>query len=276
MVATGILISGRLEQVEGLTVYAPADHGGPSWAFMSPGDYQMRRTPWIRQVIPHSVFGDWPMPIKSGAGAPGRAKYYAEMWQEDPTHAGGHFFVDTNGDIYGLADVARIAAYHAENSNNWSIGIEHCQSKLKEMFQATIDAGVRFMIKLCQLFDIPLQMPLLAYHDQPIKRFYGADGKHNGGPDVVGIIPHRANTFRRGRGDPGDALLMGLAKAGVRQLDYDAGEDIELGKRRQLELNRLDSKAGHTYRPLDVDGILGPSSNAAMHRHCETWEELAI
>lgn len=277
MTASGLLISGKLHQVEGLTIYAPSSEGGPSWAWLAPGDYTMRRTPWTRQLLVHATVGDDPMPILPGAGKPGRARHYTEMWQQDPTHAGGHIFVDTNGDIYCLCDLDRVATYHAEMSNQWSIGIEHCQTAKGEMYQATIDAGVRLCVALAGLKSLPLQMPLLAYHNAPLKRFETGTGptrNQTGGPDCVGIFPHRANTERRGRGDPGDAFLQGLAKAGVRQLDYDAAADLALGKLRQLELNRLDAAKGYTWSPLVADGVLGPSSNMAMLRHFKTWEEV--
>jgi hypothetical protein len=48
--------------------------------------------------------------------------------------------------------------------------------------------------------------------------------------------------------------------------DYDGGEDLEVRKRRQAALNAADARAGNTYRPLVVDGIVGPASLAAARR----------
>jgi len=36
-------------------------------------------------------------------------------------------------------------------------------------------------------------------------------------------------------------------------VDFDGGEDLELGKRRQAALNAIDARAGNTYRPLVVE-----------------------
>jgi hypothetical protein len=276
MTARGILLSGSLHPIDGLTVYAPSGSGGPSWNWLAPGDYMARPTPWIRQVLVHSTVGDWPMTVLPGAGAPGRAQHYADVWQTDPKHAGAHLTVDTNGDVYCMCDLERIAAYHAEASNPWSIGIEHCQTAKGEMYQATIDAGARLVVALCELLGIPLQMPPLTYRGDPLWRMETGTGpsRHQlGGPDCVGVFGHRNQTSERGRGDPGDAVMQALSRAGVRQVDYDLGEDLTLGRKRQAELNRLDSVAGNTYRPLVVDGVLGPSSIATMRRlGFRSWE----
>jgi hypothetical protein len=59
---------------------------------------------------------------------------------------------------------------------------------------------------------------------------------------------------------PGDALELALIAAGAEPLDYDRGEDIELGKRRQSALNARGER-------LAVDGLVGPASIWAMRQH---------
>jgi len=89
------------------------------------------------------------------------------------------------------------------------------------------------------------------------------------------VIGHRNQTARRGVGDPGDAIWQRIAALGFEGVDYDAGEDIEVGKRRQLALNALDVKAGLTWRPLAIDGVCGGQSLAAMTRHgIRRWRDV--
>lgn len=47
---------------------------------------------------------------------------------------------------------------------------------------------------------------------------------------------------------------------GFAGVDYDGGEDLELGERRQRWLNAECSLRGETWSPLAVDGIVGPAS----------------
>jgi hypothetical protein len=120
------------------------------------------------------------------------------------------------------------------------------------------------------LFPIPAQMPRGPYRGRPLRRMEsgsGGDRRNTGGIGCVGVFGHRENTAMRGRGDPGDGIFTRLATVGFETHDYDSGEDLELGRQRQLVLNDADAKAGLTFRPLVVDGVCGPASLAAMQRH---------
>lgn len=264
---TGLLINGRLHPVADLHVVPPASHGGPSWARLDGRDYRARKTSWIRQIVPHATWGGWPQTIVQGFGPGGRARRCAENWRSDPAYSGAHLLAEDDT-VYQLADIGRIAAYHAEGSNPWSVGIEACQYDGGHLATATIATVTRLTLALCELLGIPEQQPL--YRGGPIARCETGwrETRHNtGGPDVVGVIPHRSNTRTRGRGDPGDAICEALEAAGVRVLDYDAGEDLELGRERQRWLVARGES-------LVVDGVIGPASVAAMRRHAGTWLEL--
>jgi hypothetical protein len=73
---------------------------------------------------------------------------------------------------------------------------------------------------------------------------------------------------------PGDKIWR-LTALGFEGVDYDGGEDLQLGKARQAALNAADARLGLTWRPLVVDGVGGPASVAAMRRHgYERWRDV--
>jgi hypothetical protein len=269
---TGLLIAGDLIAVPGLTVIPPASHGGPAWAALDPGDYRARLTPWIRQIILHTTGGNWPQPIRAGAGPRGHAEQIARMWVGDPAHSAAHLLVDYDGAVACLCDLARVEAWHAEASNPWSVGIEMCTLPDGGIYEATLAAAATLVAALCEHFGIPEQMPRGPYRGQPLRRMEtgaGATRRQLGGPDIVGVLGHRDNTGDRGRGDPGDAIWARLAALGFEGLDYDGLEDVELGKRRQAALVARGEQ-------LAVDGIVGPASLAAARRQgFALWRDVA-
>jgi len=122
-------------------------------------------------------------------------------------------------------------------------------------------------------------MPRGPYRGQPLRRLELA-GKQTDGRDVLGVIGHRDQTGRRGRGDPGDAIWTRLAALGFEGVDYDGLEDLEVGKRRQAALNAAARKtaaaAGIAYQLVVVDGIVGPASIAAARRlGFARWRDVA-
>lgn len=258
----GLLIGGDLVPVPGLSVIPPAGYGGPGWATLGPDDYTARHTGWIRQVIVHTTKGAWPQRVVPGAGLGDRAKVVADFWRGDPAHSAAHLVVDLDGTVVCLADLARVEAYHAERSNPWSVGIEMYQLSDGGLYEATLDATARLVVALCDHFGIPEQMPRGPYRNAPLRRMEmgsGSTRSQSGGPNCVGVFGHRDNTERRGRGDPGDEIFTRLSALGFEGWDYDAGEDLAAGRRRQRVLN----ERGET---LDVDGVCGPGTMAAVKR----------
>lgn len=250
MTKGGLLIAGVIIPVEGLAIANPTD---TTWCRLDPADYRQRKTTWIRQIIVHGTRGGWPQAIRPGAGAGGRDKVVAEFWRGDPEHSAAQLVVDTDGTVACLCDLAHVAAYHATVSNDWSIGIEMAQVGESEVYEATLAATVRLVRALCYHFAIPFQMPT-AYQGKPLERML------TGGKDCVGVFGHRDNTTRRGRGDPGDAIMAALEQATAERMDFDRDQDIMMWKLRQAKLNAM----GET---LTVDGICGPGTMAAMRRH---------
>lgn len=277
MTTTGLLLDGQLVTTPGVTVVPPASHGGPTWCRLDPGDFMARREP-VSLIVLHSTGGDWPQPVLPGAGPPGHARAILEMWAGDPQHSAAHLVVDYDGTVYCAADLVRVAAYHAGAVNGRSVGIEMCTTHDHWIYGATLDATAALVALLTHsgapgagIRAIPAQMPRGPYRGDPLCRLAERDDA-----SLVGVIGHRDQTPDRGRGDPGDAIWARLAALGLEGVDYDGGEDLALGKRRQIALNAADARAGNTYRPLVVDGVCGPASLAAMRRlGFPRWRDVA-
>ena len=250
----GLLVNKKEISVENLTIVNPNDAG---WCRLEPKDYMQRPTTWVRQIILHTTKGNWPQSVLAGCGSGGKAKLVADMWRGDPKSSGAQIVIDNDGVVACLCDLATAGAYHATVSNAWSIGIEMYQESGDGIHEAVYDATVKLVPALCRIFGIQFQIPKHPYRGAPLCRMT------DGGKSCVGIFGHRDNTERRGRGDPGDEIFARLAKAGAELFDHDAGEDLEVWKARQAELNQRGAK-------LVVDGVPGPATvaalNAAGHR----------
>lgn len=267
---SGLLIAGALVPVAGLNITPPASHGGPAWARLHPGDYMMRPTLWVRQLILHTTGGLTPQPILEGGGKPGHARQIAEMWSGadrgggERVHSAAQIVVDFDGTVVCLCDIAAIAAYHAEASNPWSIGIEMCTTPHGEIYEATLKATAKLVDFLCwPTFPIPRWMPRGPYRNEPIARMEimdHADGtiarRQLGGPGLCGVFGHRDNTSERGAGDPGDQIFRQLDVLGFERVNFDTFEDITIGKERQAFLN----SRGARLAVDGVDGVVGPRS----------------
>jgi hypothetical protein len=241
----GLLINGERYPVDGVNVVSPND---TPWSHLSPGDGKPR-TRWPTQVILHKTKADDPEHVVPGAGPYGRAERVAKFWQDDPAHSGAHLVV--GGDYTAcLADLVRFEAWHANQANERSIGIEHCEEAGGIVHELVLAAGMRVCLKIAEVCGIQLQVPR-GYSGKPLRRF--ADG----GSTLVGFFGHRDVSDRRGRWDPGERIFGMLINAGAETFDFDAGEDLVVWKARQVELNRR----GHN---LVVDGVPGPATTAAL------------
>lgn len=279
----GLLCGSHLIPVASLNIIPPAEAGGPAWARLDAGDYMMRPTPWIRQVIVHTTGGLWPQPVRSGAGRAGHAQQIADMWSGADrgdgkrVHSAAQLIVDFDGSIACLCDLMAIAAYHAERSNPWSVGIEMSTMPDGSIYQATLEATARLVDALCwPTLPIPRQMHAGPYAGVPLTRMELERDPLSakparvqlGGPDCCGVFGHRDNTSQRGAGDPGDAIWGELDKLGFERFDYSIFEDIKVGRERQESLNRLGAN-------LIVDGMVGSRSLlAAENRGFALWRDV--
>lgn len=245
---SGLIVNGAEIQVPGLTIVNGTD---ADWCKLDPKDYRARPTSWVRQVILHTTKGDWPQTVLAGAGPGGKAKRTADMWRGDPTPSGAHIVIDDDGTVACLADLAKVAAYHATASNEWSIGIEMYQEQGDGVYEATYAAAATLVPALCRIFGIQFQIPKAPYRNEPLRRMV------DGGKDCVGIFGHRDNTDRRGRGDPGDEIFGRLLALGAERYDYDASEDLDVWKTRQQQLNDAGAQLG-------IDGVAGQATVKAL------------
>ena len=246
----GLLIASHEIEVPGVQIINPHD---ADWARLNARDCRPRPTRWVRQVVQHTTKGEWPQVIKPGAGPGGRDRRVADFWNESERQSAAHIVTDSDGSGACLADLLAIEAYHATRVNKWSVGFETYQEQHGVIYQAAIDSTVRMTIAVCRALGIQFQVPKLAYHGKPLERV-----RHDGGPDLVGIIGHRDVTDHRGKGDPGEAIMAAMVKAGAEQFDFDTREDIAIWKERQTALKA----AGHYHGK--VDGVAGPATVAAL------------
>jgi hypothetical protein len=248
----GILIAGLLHQVPGVECTS-AGAGAPPWCRLHPGDYRMRKTKWIRQIVVHTTKGKDPQVIRPGVGPGGRGQTVAEFWQGDPEHSAAQVVIGTDGKVWCLADLATHAAYHATSANDLSVGLELYQEGDGSIYEATLASAVAVCGVIADALGIPRQMHHAPYADRPVARLVA------GGEDVVGLCGHRDQTSRRGRGDPGGAIYARLRSAGWEGFDLHARQDLDRWISRQQKLRQLGEL-------VTVDGVCGPGTMAAMRR----------
>lgn len=244
----GLLIDGEIVLVPGVEVIGPHI---AAWAHLSPGDGRPRSNRPTKAIL-HKTKADDPERIAPGAGPEGRAQRVASFWQNDPTHSGAHIVIDGHC-VACLADLVRIEAYHANQANASSIGIEHYEEQDATTYQLTYDNAVHVWRTIAETCGIQLQFPKLGtYKNKPLTRF--ADG----GSTLVGFFGHRDVTDRRGHWDPGDYIFELLEhELGAEGVDFEAGEDRDLWVPRQEEL----IAKGYN---LVADGIPGPKTTQAL------------
>lgn len=248
-----LLIGGQLVPIPGVTSVAPASHGGPSWARLDPGDYRARRARWVRQIVMHTTKGIWPQRVIPGRGPDGRDRRVAEYWHRDPEHSAAHIVIDSDGSVACLADLATTAAYHATISNEWSVGIEIYQEADGGIYEAALTSAVATVLAICDAMMIPDQFVGDVYRNEPLQRIIDD-------PNYAGILGHRHNTSRRGRGDPGDEIFRRLELAGCEPQLVEQRQDLERTRRRQAHLVALGAE-------ISVDGVAGPRSIQAARDH---------
>lgn len=274
MTRGGLLVAGVVVQVDGVDVANPLD---TSWARLGPGDYRKRRTTWTRQAILHTTKGIWPQHVIPGALPGGKDKLLADFYRKDPNHNGAHAAADLDGTGACLADLARDAAFHATTSNDWSWGLEIYQLADGGLTEASIAAAREMVIAGCEALGIPLQIHYAPYRSGQI-----VERMRNGGPDCVGIFGHRdqawdfrAGRAARGRGDPGDIVVVELANdPRVERFDFTKGEDLDAWERRQRKLNAMGQRQ-MMGTVVEVDGIAGPATMRALRSFgCSSGREL--
>lgn len=211
-------------------------------------DARPRRTRWVRSIVLHTTQGDEPQRVCPGRGPTGLAARTVAAWGNDSRHAGAHLIVDGDATVWCLADIVRDATFHATSLNEVSVGIELAQTRQLEVWQAQLDAVVVLVDALTRLLGIQRQVHApYRGSDHPVPRLAA------GGEDCVGVFGHRDQSEDRGKGDPGDAIVLELRRAGYEAWDFAAGRDLAAWRIRQRSLTGLNE-----------DGVPGPVTVAAV------------
>lgn len=245
---SGLLINGTIFPVDGVTIVGPHD---AAWAHLNAGD-GVPRSNDPQMVILHKTIADFPEVVKPGGGTrKDHAADVAKMWDADPHHSGAQIVIAPDYTAC-LADLMRFCAWHGNQANELSIGIEHCEEAGGVVYQDTIDAGVKICLAIAERCGIQLQLPKPgSYKGSPMTRF------NDGGRSLIGFFGHRDVSSQRGQWDPGEAVFAALIAVGAEAFDFVAGEDVAIWKQRQADLNTR----GHN---LVVDGIPGKATTAAL------------
>lgn len=237
-------------------------------------DVRPRRSNTVRIVVLHTTKGipggkdKRPQVILIGDGPGGHGDNVADTWSRSAAAGGAQLILDSDRTVYQCADLALDAASHCVGINDVSIGIECFQGSRAELFTGQLEEGVLLIDAITRLgpvdvgggrvirFAVQRQIPADPYRGKPIARLVAESGGGGGGRGVVGVIGHRdaGKTLSgdRGEGDPGNAIMAELARAGYERVIDAKGTDLVVWAQRQRELG------------IDADGIAGPATRAAL------------
>lgn len=242
---SGLLVNGTLYPVAGVTIIGPHE---TAWAHLNAGD-GIPRTRWPSMWTLHKTIADDPEHVLPGAGPAGGAQATAEYWAGDPKHSGAQIVAGHDGIVACLADLVLFEAWHARSVNLYSVGVETKEVVGGGVYQAALDATVAVTLAGVELLGIQLQVP---------KKYSGKPLACMAHPEtMVGVFGHRDNDDDRGKWDPGEILFQMLRDRGAESYDFDVGEDRDVWRMRQTDLNVKG------YR-LVVDGVPGPATTAAL------------
>lgn len=260
---SGLLINGTLYDIPGVSVISP---GQFSWAKLDQRDFRARPTAWVRQITIHTTKGMSKQYVRAGKGPGGKDKVVADFWRGDPNHSAAQLVVDNDGSIVCLCDLLKTEAYHATTVNTWSVGIEMYQESDGGIYDAVFESAVKLVLRLCDLFGIPLQGEARPYKEGVI-----LERLKHGGKDAVGVFGHRDNAWdfdrngsTRGRGDPGDEIFLRLRAAGMLLHRYDDKPipgDRAYWSKVQDGLNK---KYGIN---IGTDGVCGPETVRTLRKY---------
>ena len=179
-----------------------------------------RRVPQsARAIVLHTVHGKLG-PLSDVPSAPStRAERYARYQAGSAREVSWHLTVDTDGTVVQSNDPGTWYTRHAEHATGYSIGIEMVQQQdSPDLWQAQIDATVRLVTVLCEVFNIP-KVTVVNASGAPesgiVRDWQEAD---EGGRQLAfnGVAGHRNLTRNKGPGDPGDLPFQALLAAGFR------------------------------------------------------------
>lgn len=214
-----------------------------------------RISPLVRGIVLHTTKG---IPggrdrraqvIRPGFGKPVDAgKRCASSWTSAKNETGAHLVVDFDGHVSCCADLVTASTYHANQTNQATIGIEIYQGSDAELYEGQLDATVLVIDELTRRLGIQRMIP--DEYRGALQRFsiVGAAGK-----DYFGVYGHRDVSNQRDLGDPGDAIFERLERAGYERFNLERYADFDAWGARQ-----------RAFQVTPADGVPGPKTVAAM------------
>lgn len=222
-----VLNGGRVD-IEGIESTCFLDD--PRLGFTNKRDFTKRKgVP--QSICLHTRMGVWPQKIVKSVKNRRWDEVAARRGSADDRTASWHISVDADGSFVCHLDLVTIEAYHASQTNPYSIGIEMYQTLDGTITEATL----RTTVTLCNTIVHELGMEKkFPSSDKICKEFARPDGKWNkyrkraymkggqSGKNFSGVFGHRNATRNRGKGDPGDAIFELLESEGYIAIDVDA------------------------------------------------------
>ena len=243
---TGLVIARKKVVVPGVDVQ---NYDDDPRLRLDPSDYRQRsgdERKWVHLIVCHTTGGipggadQRPQLVRPGLGPPtgGGARVVAS-WTHDRERPGGaHLVVDQDGSAYCCADLLLEAAYHAKTANGCSVGVEVVQGREHaDVYYGQLDAASKLILWVCRYMPVPIQWQVPArYGGGPSARITSSMLGRPPLADIVGVVGHRDLTSTRGAGDPGDAMMDALERAGCERFDFAAGQDLAVWRERQRAL----------------------------------------
>ncbi len=294
--ASGILVAGKLTPFAHAAVLGP---GEQSWLTIQARDGRKRTTidPQPQMITNHTTKGLWPQKIVPGSptyDAVLRCKQIADDWRIGPRGSklsGSAAFIVCGKFVVQLVDPVVFITYHAGQNevNTRSIGIEMVQEADGSLHSDTLDTTVELNVLLADACGIPFQVHgvIAPANDNAKAEVPVVRRLRQGGADCCGVFGHRDNSWiepewlplryqgeqlermrrtypdgygDRGRGDPGDEIVLRLKRRGALSFDFHQRQDLAWWMRVQHELNL---RFGANLRE---DGVCGPRTVAEMRR----------
>lgn len=244
-----LVINGNKVTVDGVESYCYLDD--PKLGFTDKKDYTTRTSGTVPHIMTiHTRLGITNQTIVPGKGPLLKGKfswddYAARVMSEDDRTSSWHISVGQDGSFTCHLDLATIRAYHAEQINDISIGMEIFQDAEGKIYQASLDTAVKIIDVVTREFGIQRMIPKekkisirFARSTPGLKKSqklaYLAGGRV--GVDYWGVMGHRNSTRNRAPGDPGDTIFKMLKDAGYEEFAVESEEDILAWKKRQKDL----------------------------------------
>lgn len=263
---SGFVIGGKQYPVEGMNIRNFKDD--QRFALRMPNDGRLRhksaagRWHWIRGLFLHITGGptdrdyvdhqeDHVLPGEAPQGD--RDQRILDSWTLSSSSGGAQLILDFDRSIICTCDLLTDAAYAQTSCNENFDALEMLRgSKDGTMYEGELDEAVKVCDAFSRLMGVQRQFhaPYRSY--RPVPRLAA------GGDDCVGFFGHRDQTDGRGPLDPGDPIYTWLAAAGYEMFDYAKGEDLDVWKARQMDLQRMGCYQGA------IDGVCGPATVKAL------------